>query len=95
LVRTEDDQTADGPCGQKQGSVRTIDSYSLAELYALEGRRDQAFAMLGEAIDHGLPPGTKQELSTAPKLKSLHSDPRFDTLVADAQKGAAAPAGAQ
>jgi len=51
--------------------------------------------MLGEAIDHGLPPGTKQELSTAPKLKSLHSDPRFDTLVADAQKGAAAPAGAQ
>jgi hypothetical protein len=28
-------------------------AYSLAELYALEGRRDEAFAMLGESIDMG------------------------------------------
>ena len=70
-------------------------AYSLAELYALEGRRDEAFAMLGESIDHGLAPSTKQELSTEPELKSLHGDPRFDTLVGDVQKGAASPVGAQ
>jgi hypothetical protein len=51
--------------------------------------------MLGESFDHGLTPSKKQELSTEPELKSLHGDPRFDTLVADAQKGAASPVGAQ
>lgn len=76
-----------------QGSAES--AYSLAELYALEGRRDEAIAMLGESIDDGLTPSTKQELSTDPELKSLHGDPRFDTLVADAQKGAASPVGAQ
>ncbi len=70
-------------------------AYSLAELYALEGRREDAFAMLSEAIDHGLPPSKDRELSTEPELKSLHSDPRFEALVADAQKRAASPAAAQ
>jgi hypothetical protein len=51
--------------------------------------------MLGGSIDHGLAPGTKQELSTEPQLKSLHGDPHFDTLVADAKKGAASSVGAQ
>jgi tetratricopeptide (TPR) repeat protein len=69
-----------------------IAARELARLYALEGRRDDAFANLGEAIDHGLAPSTDRDLSTDPDLKSLHGDPRFDALMADAAQRAASPA---
>jgi eukaryotic-like serine/threonine-protein kinase len=58
--------------------------YNFACAEAARGRSDEAFADLDHAIEHGLiSPG---ELSADPELKSLHSDPRFDVLVAKARE---------
>jgi eukaryotic-like serine/threonine-protein kinase len=58
--------------------------YNLACAEAARGRPDEAFADLNHAIVNGLiSPG---ELSADPELKSLHSDPRFDALVAKARE---------
>jgi eukaryotic-like serine/threonine-protein kinase len=54
--------------------------YNFACAEAARGRPDEAFADLNHAIENGLiSPG---ELSADPELKSLHTDPRFDALVA-------------
>jgi serine/threonine protein kinase len=56
--------------------------YNFACAEAGRGRPDQAFADLNHAIETGLiSPG---ELSADPELKSLHSDARFDAVVAKA-----------
>jgi serine/threonine protein kinase len=58
--------------------------YNFACTEAARGRLDEAFADLNHAIENGLiSPG---ELSADPELKSLHSDPRFDTVVAKARE---------
>jgi non-specific serine/threonine protein kinase/serine/threonine-protein kinase len=58
--------------------------YNFACAEAARGRPDEAFADLNHAIENGLiSPG---ELSADPELKSLHSDPRFDALVAKARE---------
>jgi non-specific serine/threonine protein kinase/serine/threonine-protein kinase len=58
--------------------------YNFACSEAGRGRPEQAFADLNHAIENGLiSPG---ELSADPELKSLHSDPRFDALVAKARE---------
>ena len=58
--------------------------YNFACAEAARGRADEAFADLNHAIENGLiSPG---ELSADPELKSLHSDPRFDALVAKARE---------
>jgi eukaryotic-like serine/threonine-protein kinase len=58
--------------------------YNFACTEAARGRLDEAFADLNHAIENGLiSPG---ELSADPELKSLHSDPRFDALVAKARE---------
>jgi serine/threonine protein kinase len=58
--------------------------YNFACAEAARGRPDEAFTDLGHAIENGLiSPG---ELSADPELKSLHSDPRFDALVAKARE---------
>jgi eukaryotic-like serine/threonine-protein kinase len=58
--------------------------YNFACAEAARGRLDEAFADLNHAIENGLiSPG---ELSADPELKSLHSDPRFDPLVAKARE---------
>jgi serine/threonine protein kinase len=58
--------------------------YNFACAEAARGRRDQAFADLNHAIENGLiSPG---ELSADPELKSLHSDPQFDALIAKARE---------
>jgi serine/threonine protein kinase len=58
--------------------------YNFACAEAARGRLDEAFAHLNHAIENGLiSPG---ELSADPELKSLHSDPRFDPLVAKARE---------
>ncbi len=58
--------------------------YNLACTESAKGRTDEAFADLSHAIENGLiSPG---ELSADPELKSLHSDPRFDVLVAKARE---------
>jgi serine/threonine protein kinase len=57
--------------------------YNFAGAEAARGRPDEAFADLNHAIENDLiSPG---ELSADPELKSLHSDPRFDDLVAKAR----------
>ncbi|MGA7926816.1 MAG: hypothetical protein WCA20_12540 [Candidatus Sulfotelmatobacter sp.] len=58
--------------------------YNFACAEAARGRPDEAFADLNHAIETGLiSPG---ELSADPELKSLHSDPRFDALIAKARE---------
>jgi eukaryotic-like serine/threonine-protein kinase len=58
--------------------------YNFACAEAARGRTDEAFADLNRAIENSLiSPG---ELSADPELKSLHSDPRFDALVAKARE---------
>jgi len=58
--------------------------YNFACAEAARGRPDEALANLNHAIENGLiSPG---ELSGDPELKSLHSDPRFDALVAKARE---------
>ena len=58
--------------------------YNFACAEDARGRPDEAFADLNHAIENGLiSPG---ELSADPELKSLHSDPRFDALVAKARE---------
>ena len=57
--------------------------YNFACAEAARGRTDEAFAYLNHAIENGLiSPG---EVSADPELKSLHGDPRFDALVAEAR----------
>jgi eukaryotic-like serine/threonine-protein kinase len=57
--------------------------YNFACAEAARGRSDEAFADLNHAIENGLiSPG---ELSADPELQSLHSDPRFDPVVAKAR----------
>ncbi|MGA2357256.1 MAG: serine/threonine-protein kinase, partial [Terriglobales bacterium] len=58
--------------------------YNFACAEAARGRTNEAFADLNDAIENGLiSPG---ELSADPELKSLHSDPRFDAVVAKARE---------
>ncbi|HXL20957.1 MAG TPA: tetratricopeptide repeat protein [Candidatus Dormibacteraeota bacterium] len=63
--------------------------YSLGGLLAREGRREEALAALREALDHGLAASQAAGLESDPELKSLHGDPRFAALVADARRLAA------
>jgi serine/threonine protein kinase len=58
--------------------------YNSACAEAARGRTDDAFADLNHAIENGLiSPG---ELSADPELKPLHSDARFNALVAKARE---------
>jgi hypothetical protein len=57
--------------------------YNLACVEVARGQSDEAFSALNHAVGDGLvSPG---ELSADPELKSLHGDPRFDTIVAKAR----------
>ena len=67
-----------------------ICAYNLATVAAGRGRRDEAFSLLREAVDHGLPRSALLGLDKDPELKSLQGDPRFGTLVAHAKERAAA-----
>jgi len=67
-----------------------IATYNLGSSAAHLGRRDEALALLREAVDHGLPPISDLGIDKDPHLKSLHGDPRFAALVAHAKERAAA-----
>jgi serine/threonine protein kinase len=54
------------------------------------GRREEAFAHLRQAIDHGY--WDSEQMKIDGDLKSLRGDPRFDALIAEAQKRAATSA---
>jgi tetratricopeptide (TPR) repeat protein len=67
-----------------------ISTYNLGSILARKGNRDKALSLLREAVDHGFPTEGDLAIEKDPDLKSLHGDPRFDALVADARQRAAA-----
>ena len=64
--------------------------YALAMLLAVQGHTDEAISFLREAVDHGLRPASLLDIEKSDTLKSLHNDPRFAAIVADAKQRAAA-----
>ena len=60
--------------------------YDLACILALQGRRDEAFAQLRQSMEHGMPLKTLAGIPSDSDLQSLHSDPRFVVIVAEATK---------
>jgi tetratricopeptide (TPR) repeat protein len=58
--------------------------YNFACGAAVAGRHDKALGYLREAIEHGL--NNPDAIAADPDLKSLHGDPGFDTLVAEARQ---------
>ena len=66
--------------------------YNLAAIAGAQGQRDQAFSFLRDALDRGLEADLALHLDTDPELKSLHTDPRFAALVAEAKQHAATTA---
>jgi serine/threonine protein kinase len=66
-----------------------LSTYNLAIVQEHLGKRDEALKLLLEAITHGLPPGNALGIEKDPDFNSLHGDPRFDALVAEAHERAA------
>ena len=62
--------------------------YNLACLAALQGKREDAFAALRQALDHGY--RRADEMPNDEDLKSLHGDRRFNAILADLKKLTAA-----
>jgi eukaryotic-like serine/threonine-protein kinase len=60
--------------------------YNLACNLALSGHREEAMAVLRDAMDHGLGRRDALGLAQDSDLHSLHGDPRFAAIVADAKK---------
>jgi eukaryotic-like serine/threonine-protein kinase len=65
-------------------------TYNLGCIAAKEGQHDKAFSLLRESVDHGLPPSIDLDIAKDTDLKSLHGDPRFTALLAQAKERAAA-----
>jgi hypothetical protein len=65
-------------------------NYNLACIAALTGRRDEALFRLRDAVEHGLGPDLDLGMDRDSDLKSLHGDPRFKEIVADAKEHVAA-----
>jgi serine/threonine protein kinase len=65
-------------------------TYNIGCLLARQGSRDAALLLLQEAVDHGLSPRADLAIESDSDLQSLHGDPRFAALVADAKERAAA-----
>ena len=64
-------------------------TYGLASIAARTGKRDHALSLLSQAVDHGLSPDADLEVPKDADFNSLHGDPRFDKIVADAKQHAA------
>jgi serine/threonine protein kinase len=62
--------------------------YHLGCLAAHRGDKDKAFALLNQAVDHGLARRDELEMEKDPHLAPLQGDPRFAALVAQAKKKA-------
>jgi len=65
-----------------------VTAYNLAVVVARLGHTDEAFSLLGHAIDHGLPRRVAREMAQDTDLNLLHGDPRFRRLIAHAQEHA-------
>jgi len=62
--------------------------YNLACVKALDGRRDEAIALVRQSLDHGLDPRTAGAIADDEDLVSLRGDDRFAGLVADGRRRA-------
>jgi len=60
-------------------------TYNMACLEALQGHKERALMLLQEAVGHGLEPRIEREIANDDDLKSLHGDPHFSSLVAQAR----------
>jgi len=56
--------------------------YNFPCLAAHQGHRDEALALLGQAIDRGLAPNVAMAIEKDDDLQELHGDPRFHAIVA-------------
>ena len=61
-------------------------TYNLGCLLLREGHRDQALGLLREAVDHGLEGWVVKGMPKDPDLSQLHGDPKFDALLAYADR---------
>ena len=73
-----------------ENSGTAVRVYYLACIEARKGNRSEALSLLRQALDHGLAISWGLGMDTFPDLKSLHNDPRFIAMVADAKQRAAA-----
>jgi hypothetical protein len=53
------------------------------------GKREEAFRLLNESVEHGMTPRRAQHMEIDSDLISLHGDPRFAALVVRAKDIAA------
>ncbi len=60
--------------------------YNLAGLFALEGKRDEAFLHLNRSLEDSPKPDLYDPLATDPTYNNLHSDPRFAAFLETARK---------
>ena len=65
-------------------TAETVYNVGVAE--ALQGHKNEALSFLRQAVDHGLPAEGDIAIDKDPDLKSLHGDPRFEAIVADAKQ---------
>lgn len=70
-------------------------TYSLATVKAKQGKKDEALALLRQAVDHGMLPREAANLGEDADLQALQGDPRFNELVAHAKAVAAQKAPTQ
>ena len=59
-----------------------VTKYDLATVLARNGKRNEAFSLLREAVDRGLPPRIASDMTSDSLLNPLHGDPRFTALIA-------------
>ena len=65
-------------------------AYNLAIVLAGQGRRDDAIAVLGDAVEHGLRSERLVAMQTEDDLRSLRNSPSFKAVVTDARRRATA-----
>jgi non-specific serine/threonine protein kinase/serine/threonine-protein kinase len=64
--------------------------YNLACSLAHLGQKDEALTLLRHSLEHGMLATTMAHIGDDPDLTSLHGDPRFEALVAEGKRRAAA-----
>ncbi|MGA9465355.1 MAG: tetratricopeptide repeat protein [Terracidiphilus sp.] len=65
-----------------------VTKYDLASVLLRQGQKNEALSLLKDAVNH-LPPRIAKGMSSDPLFVSLHDDPRFAALIAEASKKAA------
>ena len=65
--------------------------YNLAALYALKGRKNDAFLHLNRSLESSPKPDLYNDLPQEADFSSLHSDPRFAEFIARTKKASELP----